>query len=199
MAAQPPPSGYLDQSRTTTLPRSLPRNAAVFDNSPIRAASRGHLFDFSSTFISLVGSFKSSSICGVNVCARAGTTFYSPLLFTSVTFATRFFRQPLLSEAMAAFSLDEKVCLRNCYFYHAVAIIKVHFTNACTQRFVLAEMIKCSSVDVEMLIRFVESNVSDPNWMIMQIPSGTVNQMMLHFNDASFLIRLFLRYINFLT
>ncbi|KAL7918943.1 hypothetical protein ACQKWADRAFT_215819 [Trichoderma austrokoningii] len=40
------------------------------------------------------------------------------------------------------------------------------------KRFVLAEMIKCSSVDVEMLIRFVESNVSDPNWMIMQIPSG---------------------------
>lgn len=42
-------------------------------------------------------------------------------------------------------------------------------------------MIKCSSVDVDMLIRFVESNVSDPNWMIMQIPPGTVNPMMLHF------------------
>lgn len=41
-------------------------------------------------------------------------------------------------------------------------------------------MIKCSTVDVEMLIRFVESNVSDPNWMTMQIPSGTVDQMMLH-------------------
>ncbi|KAH8123990.1 hypothetical protein FP744_10003215 [Trichoderma asperellum] len=40
------------------------------------------------------------------------------------------------------------------------------------KRFVLAEMIKCSSVDVDMLIRFVESNVSDPNWMIMQIPPG---------------------------
>ncbi|KAM0454903.1 hypothetical protein ACHAPV_008044 [Trichoderma viride] len=40
------------------------------------------------------------------------------------------------------------------------------------KRFVLAEMIKCSTVDVEMLIRFVESNVSDPNWMTMQIPSG---------------------------
>jgi hypothetical protein len=33
-------------------------------------------------------------------------------------------------------------------------------------------MIKCSTVDIEMLTRFVESNVPDPNWMIMQIPSG---------------------------
>ncbi|KAM0255762.1 hypothetical protein ACHAQJ_005432 [Trichoderma viride] len=40
------------------------------------------------------------------------------------------------------------------------------------KRFVLAEMIKCSTVDIEMLARFVELNVPDPNWMIMQIPSG---------------------------
>ncbi|KAL7788308.1 hypothetical protein V8C37DRAFT_404494 [Trichoderma ceciliae] len=40
------------------------------------------------------------------------------------------------------------------------------------RRFVLAEMIKCSTVDIETLARFVESNVFDPKWMTMQIPSG---------------------------
>ncbi|KAK1248014.1 hypothetical protein MKX07_000902 [Trichoderma sp. CBMAI-0711] len=40
------------------------------------------------------------------------------------------------------------------------------------KRFVLAEMIKCSTVDIERLARFVESNVLDPKWMTMQIPSG---------------------------
>lgn len=71
--------------------------------------------------------------------------------------------------------------LQEGYFYSTVARSQVYFTNAFfAQRFVLAEMIKCSTVDVEMLIRFVESNVSDPNWMTMQIPSGTVNQTILH-------------------
>ncbi|KAL6889823.1 hypothetical protein HDV57DRAFT_344436 [Trichoderma longibrachiatum] len=40
------------------------------------------------------------------------------------------------------------------------------------KRFVLAEMIKCSTVDIERLARFVESNVLDPKWITMQIPSG---------------------------
>lgn len=40
------------------------------------------------------------------------------------------------------------------------------------KRFVLAEMIKCSTVDIERLARFVESNVLDPKWMTMQIPTG---------------------------
>ncbi|KAL7948297.1 hypothetical protein V8C42DRAFT_342347 [Trichoderma barbatum] len=40
------------------------------------------------------------------------------------------------------------------------------------KRFVLAEMIKCSTVDIERLARFVESNVLDPEWMTMQIPTG---------------------------
>jgi hypothetical protein len=34
-------------------------------------------------------------------------------------------------------------------------------------------MIKCSTVDIERLARFVESNVLDPKWITMQIPSGT--------------------------
>ncbi|PTB67840.1 hypothetical protein BBK36DRAFT_18265 [Trichoderma citrinoviride] len=40
------------------------------------------------------------------------------------------------------------------------------------KRFVLAEMIKCSTVDIERLARFVEVNVLDPKWITMQIPSG---------------------------
>ncbi|KAH6605101.1 hypothetical protein Trco_006808 [Trichoderma cornu-damae] len=40
------------------------------------------------------------------------------------------------------------------------------------KRFVLAEMIKCSTVDIETLARFVKLNVLDPEWMTMQVPLG---------------------------
>lgn len=41
------------------------------------------------------------------------------------------------------------------------------------QRFVLAEMIKVSHIDVGTLVEFAKHHNLDPNWMQMQLPSGT--------------------------
>ncbi|KAK7213677.1 hypothetical protein V2G26_020855 [Clonostachys chloroleuca] len=40
------------------------------------------------------------------------------------------------------------------------------------KRFVLAEMIKNSSIDADVLAAFVRSSQIEPNWMYMQLPSG---------------------------
>ncbi|RFU73081.1 hypothetical protein TARUN_9173 [Trichoderma arundinaceum] len=48
------------------------------------------------------------------------------------------------------------------------------------KRFVLAEMIKCSTVDIERLARFVELHVLDPKWMTMQIPLGRNLEQCMH-------------------
>ncbi|KAL6860902.1 hypothetical protein J3F83DRAFT_306682 [Trichoderma novae-zelandiae] len=52
------------------------------------------------------------------------------------------------------------------------------------KRFVLAEMIKCSTVDIERLARFVESNALDPKWITMQIPSGRNLEQCMQFADS---------------
>uniref|UniRef100_A0A8H7KDT8 Uncharacterized protein n=1 Tax=Bionectria ochroleuca TaxID=29856 RepID=A0A8H7KDT8_BIOOC len=47
------------------------------------------------------------------------------------------------------------------------------------KRFVLAEMIKNSSIDADVLAAFVRSSQIEPNWMYMQLPSGrTMHQCM---------------------
>ncbi|PNY26202.1 Uncharacterized protein TCAP_03864 [Tolypocladium capitatum] len=40
------------------------------------------------------------------------------------------------------------------------------------KRFVLAEMIKSSTVDIDTLMEFVQANNISPNWMNMQLPHG---------------------------
>lgn len=45
-------------------------------------------------------------------------------------------------------------------------------------------MIKCSTVDIERLARFVESNVLDPKWITMQIPSGRNLQQCMQVVDS---------------
>lgn len=85
---------YLDHGRATILARSLPRNAAVLDNFPPSVLlRRGHFFGFRLLFFLLPVVSSLLLVCGVNVCASAGTTFYSPLLFASLTYhhATFFF------------------------------------------------------------------------------------------------------------
>lgn len=43
----------------------------------------------------------------------------------------------------------------------------------CHQRFVLAEMIKVSHMDVGMLVDFAKRHDIHPDWMQMQLPGGT--------------------------
>lgn len=40
------------------------------------------------------------------------------------------------------------------------------------QRFVLAEMIKSSTIDIDNLIHFIRANTVSPDWMTMQLPQG---------------------------
>lgn len=40
------------------------------------------------------------------------------------------------------------------------------------QRFVLGEMIKASSIDVQLLVEFIKNNNVEQNWMHMQLPVG---------------------------
>ena len=40
------------------------------------------------------------------------------------------------------------------------------------QRFVLAEIIKLSQLDVGVLVDFIKSHGIQPNWMHMQLPGG---------------------------
>ncbi|KAI1777733.1 hypothetical protein F4818DRAFT_324020 [Hypoxylon cercidicola] len=40
------------------------------------------------------------------------------------------------------------------------------------KRFVLGEMIKVSTVDVSTLVGFIKAHQVEPNWMLMQLPSG---------------------------
>ena len=44
--------------------------------------------------------------------------------------------------------------------------------NRPVQRFVLAEMIKVSQIDVHALVELVRSYEVDPDWMSMQLPNG---------------------------
>jgi hypothetical protein len=44
--------------------------------------------------------------------------------------------------------------------------------NDTEKRFILAEMIKLSDVDVGVLIHLVKSHDIQPNWLHMQLPGG---------------------------
>jgi hypothetical protein len=48
----------------------------------------------------------------------------------------------------------------------------VMFTPAASQRFLLGEMIKASSVDVSLLAEFIKAHNIEQNWMNMQLPIG---------------------------
>ncbi|KAI5926406.1 hypothetical protein F4810DRAFT_536512 [Camillea tinctor] len=40
------------------------------------------------------------------------------------------------------------------------------------KRFVLAEMIKVSTIDIHTLVNFIKAHNVEPNWMLMQLPGG---------------------------
>lgn len=45
-------------------------------------------------------------------------------------------------------------------------------TQSDRQRFILAEMIKTSQIDIYVLIDFIKAQNIEPNWMHMQLPLG---------------------------
>jgi hypothetical protein len=63
------------------------------------------------------------------------------------------------------------------WFLAAGAAIPVHLricllTSVTTQRFVLAEMIKASHMDVGILVEFIKHHEIQPDWLSMQLPGG---------------------------
>lgn len=68
-----------------------------------------------------------------------------------------------------SFTQDEKVCL--------VVILRIERWEVpilifVLQRFVLAEIIKSSTVKIDLLLAFINTNRVDPDWMRMQLPLG---------------------------
>lgn len=68
------------------------------------------------------------------------------------------------------FTRDEKVCVSPIAATGDGTALIVKFTLS--QRFVLAEIIKSSSIDIDSLLAFINANHVDPNWMNMQLPLG---------------------------
>ncbi|KAK4099048.1 hypothetical protein N658DRAFT_203606 [Parathielavia hyrcaniae] len=58
--------------------------------------------------------------------------------------------------------------------------------NDAEKRFVLAEMIKLSQVDVGDLVDFVKSHGIEPDWLRMQLPSGRTMGQCLHAAETMF-------------
>ncbi|KAK4123091.1 hypothetical protein N657DRAFT_447265 [Parathielavia appendiculata] len=58
--------------------------------------------------------------------------------------------------------------------------------NEAEKRFVLAEMIKLSQVDVGVLVDFVKSHGIEPDWLHMQLPSGRTMGQCLHAAETMF-------------
>ncbi|KAH6636245.1 hypothetical protein F5144DRAFT_172118 [Chaetomium tenue] len=58
--------------------------------------------------------------------------------------------------------------------------------NDTEKRFILAEMIKLSDVDVGVLIHLVKSHDIQPKWMYMQLPGGRNMSQCLHAAEAMF-------------
>lgn len=68
-----------------------------------------------------------------------------------------------------SFTQDEKVCLVVILTIERWEVPVLIFV---LQRFVLAEIIKSSTVKIDLLLAFINTNHVDPDWMRMQLPLG---------------------------
>lgn len=59
------------------------------------------------------------------------------------------------------------------YTVSPMGALQKSLTVTATQRFVLAEMVKVSQMDVGVLVDFIKSHEVQPNWLLMQLPGGT--------------------------
>ncbi|KAL2017686.1 hypothetical protein VTK56DRAFT_1846 [Thermocarpiscus australiensis] len=59
------------------------------------------------------------------------------------------------------------------------------FTDA-EKRFILAEMVKVSQMDVGVLVDFIKSHGIQPNWLLMQLPGGRNMSQCLHAAEVMF-------------
>lgn len=73
------------------------------------------------------------------------------------------------NELEATLTAEEQVNIKP---KHCYAFGSLHLLTNVLQRFVLGEMIKSSSIDVEHIANFVKSNDITPDWMNMQLPRG---------------------------
>ncbi|KAK3901046.1 hypothetical protein C8A05DRAFT_16717 [Staphylotrichum tortipilum] len=60
------------------------------------------------------------------------------------------------------------------------------FFNEAEKRFVLAEMIKLSQLDVNVLVNFVKAHGIQPDWLHMQLPGGRNMSQCLHAAETMF-------------